>query len=81
MKYLLVFAVLVIAYLIWRAGRTREREEAAAAARPGPAPTPALPQDMVSCPVCALHLPRPDAVAGASGRLYCCADHRRDGGN
>lgn len=84
MKFLLVLAVLVIAWLVWRSGRERERDRArdeAAAARPGPAPAPALPQDMVRCPVCALHLPRPDAVPGASGRLYCSADHRRDGGN
>ncbi|MDP1968565.1 MAG: PP0621 family protein, partial [Burkholderiaceae bacterium] len=38
--------------------------------------TPALPEDMVSCPVCALHLPRAEAVAGEKG-LYCSADHRR----
>jgi uncharacterized protein len=81
MKYLLVLAVLVIAWMLWRSGRRRADDEASTAARPGPAPAPALPQDMVRCPVCALHLPRPDAVAGSSGRLYCCAEHRRDGGN
>ena len=79
MKYLLVIAVLVIAWLVWRSGRPRDRDEAAApppAARP-----PALTQDMVRCPVCSLHLPAPDAVAGRSGRLYCSAEHRRAGGN
>lgn len=79
MKWLLVIAVLVIAWLLWRSGRTREQDDAPTAPRAGA--TPALPQDMVRCPVCALHLPRPDAVPGRSGRLYCSADHRRDGGN
>ena len=79
MKYLLVIAVLVIAWILWRSGRRHDDDAAQAA--PPPAPAPALPQDMVRCPVCALHLPRPDAVAGASGRLYCSAEHRRDGGN
>jgi len=36
---------------------------------------------MVSCPVCGLHLPRDEALAGASGRLYCSPDHRQAGGN
>ena len=31
---------------------------------------------MVSCPVCSVHLPRGDAVAGADGRLYCSQEHR-----
>jgi uncharacterized protein len=79
MKFLLVLAVLVIAYLVWRSGRPRDTGERPQAPRPNA--TPALPQDMVRCPVCAVHLPRPDAVAGSSGRLYCCAEHRRDGGN
>lgn len=79
MKYLLVLAVLLIAWYLWRSARDREDDERRRP--PPPAPPPALPLDMVRCPVCALHLPRPDAVAGASGRLYCSAEHRRDGGN
>mgnify|MGYP003580778179 CR=1 FL=1 len=78
MKFLLVVAVLLIAYLVWRSGRASERDDKPA---PRAGANPALPQDMVRCPVCSLHLPRPDAVAGSSGRLYCCAEHRRDGGN
>lgn len=77
MKYLLVLAVLVVAWLVWRSGR----RDAGRPAAPRPGTAPALPRDMVRCPVCAVHLPRPDALPGASGRLYCCAEHRRDGGN
>ncbi len=78
MKLVVLFAVLLVAYLVWRSNRTR-------AAAPPPAARPpaaaALPQDMVRCPVCALHLPRPDATPGASGRLYCSPEHRAAGGN
>ncbi|MBK0391706.1 PP0621 family protein [Ramlibacter algicola] len=80
MKFLLLVLVLVVAYAVWRSSRERERAEHAPA--PPKAPRqPALPQDMVSCPVCGLHLPRDEALAGASGRLYCGPDHRRIGGN
>ena len=76
MKYLVLFAILAVVYLLWRSQQRR----AQAASRPPPAPpkpaesTP--PQDMVSCPVCAVHLPRGEAVADAQGRLYCSPEHR-----
>jgi uncharacterized protein len=70
MKYLLLLVVLVVAYMLWRNARLAERE----ARRPPPAPP--LPQEMVSCPVCGLHLPKSDAVAGTNGRLYCSQEHR-----
>ncbi len=73
MKYLVLFAVLLVVYLLWRASQRRE-------ASPPPARPPreaALPQDMVECPVCSVHLPRGDAVAGPSGRLYCSPEHRQ----
>jgi uncharacterized protein len=78
MKYLLLVLVLVIAYGIWRSARAREERAENA---PPPQPT-ALPQEeMVRCTVCALHLPRPDALPGDSGRFYCSQEHRRSGGN
>ena len=78
MKYLLLFAILLVAYLVWRNGRLRD--ESAAARRPGAAPG-AAPQEMVRCPVCGVHLPRSDAVADARGILYCSQEHRlRAGG-
>lgn len=79
MKYLLLLGILVLAYMAWRNGRLREAGERAAERRP-PAP-PALPQDMVRCPVCSVHLPRTEALTGASGRLYCTHEHRASGGN
>ena len=76
MKYLVLFAILAVVYLLWRSQQRR----AQAASRPPPAPPApadsALPQDMVSCPVCAVHLPRGEAVADPQGRLYCSPEHR-----
>lgn len=70
MKYLVLFAVLYIAYLVWRHNRIADQR------RDVPRGTPAAPQAMVSCPVCGLHLPQPDAVRGADGRFYCSNEHR-----
>ena len=75
MKYLLLAAILVVAYLVWRNGRLAERDARARRDR-----QPAAPQDMVRCPVCAVHLPRADAVAGADGVLYCSPEHRAKAG-
>lgn len=77
MKYLVLFAVLFVAYLLWRNARLRDER----AAPPRPPTAPGGPQEMVSCPVCGVHLPRADAVQGAGGVLYCSHEHRlRAGG-
>ena len=70
MKYLVLFAVVYIAYLVWRHNRIADQR------RDAPRGTPSSPQPMVSCPVCGLHLPQPDAVRGADGRFYCSNEHR-----
>jgi uncharacterized protein len=74
-KYLVLLVVLVIAYAWWRQSRLRDD-------RPKP-PPPASgdPQEMVSCPVCGVHLPRSEAVPGARGVLYCSNEHRLRGGS
>jgi uncharacterized protein len=74
MKFLLLLAVILV--VLWLLRSTR-RHEGAASARAAPQPPAAQPQDMVECSVCAVHVPRGDALAGADGRLYCCAEHRR----
>ncbi|MCG2595577.1 hypothetical protein LZ009_22595 [Ramlibacter sp. XY19] len=79
MKYLLLAAVLLVAYLLWRNGRLADRNARARPPAP-PAPPAAGPQDMVRCPVCGVHLPRPDAVPGTNGVLYCSQEHRIKGG-
>jgi uncharacterized protein len=75
MKYLVLIAVIVL--VLWHL-RTNSRASSSAsasgAARKGAAP--GGPQEMIECPVCKVHLPRTDALAGPDGRLYCCAEHR-----
>lgn len=76
MKYLLVLAVVLVALWLWRNNRRVEKQQ-----QPPSSPPAELPQDMVRCPVCSVHLPRTDALPGPDGRLYCCQEHRlRAGG-
>jgi uncharacterized protein len=77
MKYLVVIVV-VLAVIWFVRNNRRDAGDGASARTPRPL---APPQDMVRCPVCAVHLPRADALPGPDGRLYCCADHRARGGD
>ena len=73
MKYLVLLAVIAVAYAIWRSRR-----------RPLPPDRPmrqqrgTAPQDMVACAHCGVHLPHGDALP-AGTRYYCCAAHREQG--
>ena len=78
MKYLVLIAVLVIAYMVWRGNRI-ERGGGAAPGKPGRA-RDAGPQEMIACAACGVHLPRTDAVAGSNGVLYCSQEHRLSAG-
>jgi uncharacterized protein len=78
MKYLLVLAIVLIAVWLWRNNRRAERQQPPPSAAQPPL---AAPQDMVRCPVCSVHLPRTDALAGPDGRLYCCQEHRLRAGS
>ena len=71
MKYLLVLVVVLLVLWLWRSSRRSGSGDAGA-----PRGGPAAQQDMVQCPICAVHLPRSDALPGPDGRLYCCAEHR-----
>lgn len=80
MKYLIVLIVVLVAVMLWRGNRRTQRQarDAAAPGRPqGSTGSTGQPQDMVRCPVCALHLPRSDALAGPDGQLYCSNEHRQ----
>lgn len=75
MKYLLVLAVVMVAFYVWRNNRLGDRTDAARKAPPpsGRANVPAI---MVACRQCGTHLPETEAVQGSQG-AYCSADHRR----
>lgn len=73
MKYLLVLAVVMVAFYVWRNNRVADRSKSR------PPPTPAgsrLPVVMVACQHCGTHLPQADTVQGRLGP-YCSADHRQ----
>jgi uncharacterized protein len=78
MKYLLLIVLVFVAYSWWRNARLRDQRETRS--RPPPA-APGDPQEMVSCPVCGVHLPRSEAVTGAGGLLYCSNEHRLRAGD
>ena len=78
MKYVVLLVVLVIAYMVWRSNRIG-RGGAAPGTR-GPAKGTG-PQEMIACPVCGLHLPRADAIAGPDGLAYCSQEHRLRAGD
>ena len=74
MKYLLVLAVVMVAFYVWRNNRLADRDHAARQ-KPPPARTN-TPAIMVACQQCGTHLPQTEAVRGSQGH-YCSAEHRR----
>jgi uncharacterized protein len=71
MKYLVLLIVLAVAVGIWRSRRPPAPHSTKSAPR-----APALPQDMVACDHCGVHVPRADALV-LGHHAYCCAEHRR----
>jgi uncharacterized protein len=77
MKYLLVFAVLAVAFWVWRNNRQNAKVEAKKSPPADPSSSTAMqPQAMLQCAVCGVHLPAADAVVGRKGS-YCSAAHRQ----
>ena len=75
MKYLIVLLVVFAAVWLITAPRRRLQRREEAAPRPAPPPAP-LPDSIVACPQCGLHLPRGEALPGRGG-YYCSEAHRR----
>ena len=74
MKYLIVLAVVLVGIWLWRNNRHAElRDKPTARPRATPLPEPT---EIVACAVCAVHLPRTDALPGGQG-VYCSDAHRR----
>ncbi len=74
MKALIILLAVLAGVWLWRNGRQKAldaRKPPKERAKPDGGV-----QEMVSCPVCGVHLPRSDAVAGTQG-LYCSAAHRQ----
>ncbi|MEO7242391.1 MAG: PP0621 family protein [Variovorax sp.] len=81
MKYLLVLAVVWIAFWLWRQRRRAEIDahraaQHAAHAKTSSAAPVAAPQPMAQCDYCQVHLPLADALDGRQGR-YCTVAHQQ----
>jgi uncharacterized protein len=76
MKYLLVMALVLVVFWIWRHNREAERRETPV--RPPASPkTGAAATQIVACKVCGVHLPQSEALIGNRG-IYCSDAHRRE---
>jgi uncharacterized protein len=71
MKYLTVLAVLAVAFWIWRANR---RAAPPKVPKQKPSDHVMVPQAMLQCAACGVHLPSDDALRGKKGS-YCSAAH------
>ena len=81
MKYLLVTALVLAVFWLWRHNRHAEQEqkEERDAAKRRSAVQRLPPVDIVECAVCGVHLPKTDALFGVNAS-YCCDAHRRQAG-
>ena len=71
MKYLLLIGLLALVFFLLGAKRARPPEVNKSKPKPEP-----LPQDMLKCAHCGLHLPRDEALPGRGG-VFCSAEHRQ----
>ena len=79
MKYLIVIAVMLVVFWLWRSGRDSAARQQPP--RDRPAPNKAPPQlEMVRCQVCGVHLPEAEAVR-ADARYYCSVEHLNQDGH
>lgn len=78
MKYLVVFAVLALAFWIWRKNRdaSANNSEQSKPVAQNSHKRSGMPQLMVTCASCGVHLPQAEAVNGARA-AYCSEVHRR----
>lgn len=76
MKYILLIAVVLGTLWLMRSLRKPKLPpQPGATPPPASSPTPALPEDMVSCVQCGVHLPRSESLPGRGG-VFCSEAHR-----
>ena len=76
MKYLLVLALVLVIFWVWRSSRTRSSTGHDQTRKPD---GQAVKTEIVECDVCHLHLPRSDALIGTDG-TFCSHAHRVQAG-
>lgn len=75
MKYLLVVAVVAVAFWLWRNNRQNAKvQQKKPTSTPSNVTDIASPQPMLQCAACGVHLPASDAVVGKRGS-YCTSAH------
>ena len=67
-KFLLLIAVLIIAYLVIKSSARRDDRKQQAPRSHS--------EDMVRCKVCGVHLPRSEGIA-SRGEFFCSEEHLR----
>lgn len=75
-KFLLLIALAVVVYLFFKGIRRDAGMQDSV--RPSPPRDKAVPEDMVRCTVCGVHLPRSESFA-SRGKFFCSDEHRRLG--
>jgi uncharacterized protein len=76
MKYLLVFALVLVGLWVWRNNRRADSGQTNKNSARRPMAPHSLPTEIVACDVCHVHLPRAEALTGPGG-VYCSAAHRQ----
>jgi uncharacterized protein len=75
-KYLLVLAIVAVAFWVWRNNRQNTKAESKKTPAPSSKSTAVQPQPMLQCAACGVHLPAADALVGRKGS-YCSAAHQK----
>lgn len=76
MKYLLIFIAVFIGLWLWRNNRRPDEHGVKAERTNSKAATSLAPTEIVACELCAVHLPRAEALPGGRG-VYCSDAHRK----
>lgn len=72
-KFLLLVAVFIVLFMIFRA--LRGRRGTTHTAQPG-SQQPGRAEDMVRCQMCGVHLPRSESIT-SRGEFFCSQEHSR----
>ena len=75
-KFLLLIALAIVVYALVRGFRRHAGMQGSAP--PAPPRDKAVPEDMVRCTVCGVHLPRSESFT-SRGKFFCTDEHRRLG--
>lgn len=81
MKYLILLLVIVVVGWLTIGRRRRPPEESKPASKAAPLQAAAkeVPQAMLACVHCGVHLPQAEALQDAAGRPFCSEAHRLAG--